>query len=279
MDQSEHEGEEHGCMQMRFLPAIHMTDDPFESFGFDGIMGLGLKALSQAIPFNLVESGAREGAWYGDDYRLRTFGVFLAVSDIEHSEITLGGYKQEHIAAGEQISWNKVDGHRGHWQIDVKSITAAGERLPFCEDGTCRAIVDTGTSLLGVPSDIGNDLIDILRHNSAEAGCGGNLPSLEIELESFTVVLTPSDIARPEFVADSESPEAANEGQPQSSCIPMLMFMDLPQPLSPKTLILGEPVLQKYYSVFDALVPRIGFATAHHIQPKLPASVVADMVQ
>jgi hypothetical protein len=277
---SEDNGEEpssSGCLNMRFLPAIEMTDEPFASFGFDGILGLGLKGLSQALPFNLVEIGAQEGAWYGDDYRLKLFGVFLEVSDLEHSEITLGGYKQEHIAPGEQISWNKaLDEQLGHWQIGVRSITAAGQRLSFCDDGTCRGVVDTGTSLLGVPSDFGNDLIDILRHDMPEGGCRGNLPSLEIEFENFTVVLGPSDIARPEFVAESGSPDAAGEEQPQSTCIPMLMFMDLPTPFSPKTLILGEPVLQKYYTVFDAIVPRVGFATAHHVQPKLQASVTAD---
>jgi len=275
---SEDSGEEHGCLKMRFITAIGMTDDPFERFSFDGIMGLGLKSLSQEVPFNLIESGAQEGAWYGDDYRLKLFSVFLAVSDLEHSEITLGGYKKEHILAGEEISWSKArDEDLGHWQINVKSITAAGRRLPFCDDGTCRAVVDTGTSLLAVPTDFGNDLVDILRHNTTNGGCGGSLPSLEIELENFTLVLGPSDISRPEFVEEEESPEAAMAEEP--TCIPMLMFMDLPEPLSPKTLILGEPVLQKYYTIFDALVPRIGFATAHHVVPKLEASVAADMAQ
>jgi len=267
--------EDAGCLQMRFITAIAMTDDPFERFGFDGIMGLGLKTLSQTPEFNLVDVGAQEGAWYGDDYRLKTFGVFLAVSDHEHSEVTLGGYKQEHIVAGEQISWNKaLDENLGHWQIAVKSITAAGERLSFCDDGTCRAVVDTGTSLLGVPSHFGNDLVDILRHNATENGCGGSLPSLEIELEHFTVVLGPSDISRPEFVADGERPEGLSDEE-ANTCIPMLMFMDLPEPLNPKTLILGEPVLQKYYTIFDAVVPRVGFATAHHVKPKLQAAVEA----
>jgi len=273
--------EDHGCLQMRFITAIAMTDDPFEKFSFDGIMGLGLQTLSQTPQFNLVDVGAQEGAWYGDDYRLKTFGVFLAVSELEHSEITLGGYKTEHIEAGEQISWCKaLDEDLGHWQIAVKSITAAGERLSYCDDGTCRAVVDTGTSLLGVPSEFGENLVDILRHYATEDGCGGILPSLEIELEHFTVVLGPSDISRPEFVADEERPDALKDEE-AASCIPMLMFMDLPEPLSPKTLILGEPVLQKYYTVFDALVPRIGFAAAHHVQPKLQAATeaVADTVQ
>jgi len=264
---------EHGCLRMRFGSAVVMTDDPFENFGFDGIMGLGLNGLSQAPQFNLVESGAQEGAWSGGDHRSKMFGVFLAVSNLEHSEITFGGYKQEHIVAGEQISWCKVYGEHGHWQIAVKSITADGVRLPFCDDGTCRAVVDTGTSLLGVPRNLGMDLIKRLRHNSTTgAGCSGNFPALEIELEQFTVVLGPVDIARPSFVADPKKPVAAADQRNTLSCMPMLMFMNLPEPMIPKTLVLGEPVLQKYYTVFDALASRIGFAAAQHVQPKLSAS-------
>jgi len=265
--------QEHGCMYMRFITATTMTDDPFEKLAFDGIMGLGLNSLSQAPPFNLVETGGQEGAWHGEDYRLKMFGIFLAVSELEHSELTLGGYKQEHMAAGEQVSWcDAKQPDLGHWQIAVKSITAAGQRLSFCDDGTCRAVVDSGTSLLGVPSEFGYELIDILRHNATEGECGGDLPSLEIELENFTMVLAPSDIGRPEFVPGVDEPEVKDEQQ-HPACIPMLMFMDLPLPYSPKTIILGEPVLQKYYTTFDALVPRVGFATARHVQPKRSASV------
>merc|ERR1719410_2979454 len=174
---------------MRFTTAIMMTEEPFLNFSFDGIMGLGLASLSEAPQFNLVESGAQEGAWYGDEYRMKMFGIFLSVSELEHSEITLGGYKPEHIAAGEQIAWCKAyDAQLGHWQVAVKSITADGVQLPFCDDGTCRAVVDTGTSLLSVPSKIGRVLVDRLRHVST-AGCNGNFPVLEIELEQFTMVL------------------------------------------------------------------------------------------
>jgi len=260
---SEEEQAEHGCLRMRFATAVMMTDDPFERFSFDGIMGLGLKTLSQAPPFNLVEYGAQERAWYGDDYRLKMFGVFLAVSQLEQSEITFGGYKKEHIAAGEQIHWNKAyDEEHGHWQVGVKSITANGTRLAFCDDGDCRAIVDTGTSLLGVPSSLGPELISHLRYDSAGGLCGGDLPSLEIELEHITLVLGPSDIARPQIT------NRAARDKEKTHCIPMLMFMDLPAPLSNKTLIIGEPVLQKYYTIFDALVPQVGFVKAHHVEPK-----------
>jgi len=38
------------------------------------------------------------------------------------------------------------------------------------------------------------------------------------------------------------------------------MTMDLPAPIGPKLFILGEPILRKYYTVYDSSAPpRIGF--------------------
>jgi len=88
------------------------------------------------------------------------------------------------------------------------------------------------------------------------------------------VVLGPTDIARPDFVQVSQKQEAGTEDG-QTPCMPMVMFMDLPKPFSPKTLVLGEPVLQKYYTVFDALTPQIGFAAARHVQPKRAAAIMS----
>merc|ERR1719188_2129008 len=47
-------------------------------------------------------------------------------------------------------------------------------------------------------------------------------------------------------------------------CVPMLMRLDLPEPLGAKTLVLGEPVLRKYFTAFDAGAQRVGFADAVH---------------
>merc|ERR550532_3225853 len=83
-------GEDKGCLDMRFVTAFSMSDKPFAHFDYDGIMGLGLKTLSTANEFNLLESGAPGGAWNVDDNRMKMFGVFLAVSSKEDSQITLG---------------------------------------------------------------------------------------------------------------------------------------------------------------------------------------------
>jgi len=44
--------------------------------------------------------------------------------------------------------------------------------------------------------------------------------------------------------------------------------MDLPEPIGPKLFILGEPVLKKFYTVYDAENQRIGFGRAHHSPAK-----------
>lgn len=273
-------GEDKGCLDMRFVTAVTMTDDPFSDFEFDGIMGLGLKALSQTKEFNLLESGAPGGAWRVDDGRIKMFGVFLAVSSKEDSEITFGGYKTQHMAKESDIIWTPVeDPEHGHWMIKVKGIVVGGVRLDYCDDGTCRALVDTGTSLLSAPSDLGPSIVDNLRHTSEDSDvglCNGPGPKLELELEDVTLTLDPPDYARPEFIADSNEEDTEDDNgldeAMKKSCIPMLMQIELQEPFSPKTLIFGEPVLQKYYTVFDGVPPRIGFALARHVVPKVAAS-------
>jgi len=275
IEEEESFGRDRGCLLMRFVTAVEMSNEPFATFDFDGVMGLGLNSLSQAAEFNLVETGASGGAWHVDNDSRKMFGVFLAVSSKEDSEITFGGYKPQHMKT--DIIWTPVeDPEGGHWKIKVKSITVGAVRLDYCDDGQCRALVDTGTSLLGTPSDLGPLIVDNLRHISEDSGaglCNGPGPKLELELEDVILTLDPPDYARPEFVADPlednmEDAEKLPEGW-ERSCIPMLMHIDLPEPLSPKTLILGEPVLQKYYTVFDGRQPRIGFALAHHVVPKV----------
>lgn len=264
-----------GCVSLRFVSAISMTEDPFSSFDFDGVLGLGLPSLSQTKEFNFLESGAPGGAWNNHALTAKMFGMFLAVSPKEASDITFGGYKPEHIVHGSEIAWcDASEPQHGHWQLKVKSITAAGQKLDFCDDGTCRAVVDTGTSLLGVPSLLGPELVGLLRHQSHSPDgrrCDGPGPALEIQLEHITLVLDPVDYARPENVPEDESqPDVTGL---DDRCVPMLMHMDLPTPLSAKTLILGEPVLQRYYTVFDGSVPRVGFAEAFHVEKKVAVGV------
>jgi len=259
-----------GCLDFDFVSAVQMTDDPFAEFSFDGVMGLSLPTLAHTEAMSLMESGGKAGAWNAPQVQQRMFALFFATTEDEDSEITFGGFKPEHIALGSSVSWCKtVEPSLGHWQVPIKSMRAGGRKFQGCDDGTCVAVIDSGTSLLGVPSTFLVSLVEHLRHPPRGGGkvtprhCGSILPRLEIELDSFTLVLDPRDYSRPESLEQNTT----------AQCVPMLMRIDLPEPLNPKTLILGEPLLQRYYTIFDSSYPpRVGFAEAHHVKPKAPTT-------
>merc|ERR1719443_327115 len=58
-------------------------------------------------------------------------------------------------------------------------------------------------------------------------------------------------------------------------CRPKLMPVNLPEPVGPKLFILGEPVLHRYYTVYDWAKLRVGFSLANtHQNTADPASMV-----
>lgn len=249
-----------GCVRLRTIAAIEMTEEPFSSFEFDGIMGLGLPGMSQTREFNFFATGTDHGAWNTSISNL--FGVFLATSNAEESEITFGGLRTDHIADGvtKELSWVDVQAPElGYWQVKIFAIRVGNTTLDFCEEG-CRAVVDTGTSLLAVPTDAAPALREGLKHPSSPDGTCKSLtgPEVHFDLGNFTITLGPRDYARSQMADEMED----NATSPL--CVPMLMMMDLPEPLGPKLFILGEPVLQRYYTGFDAKANRVGFAMAKH---------------
>lgn len=259
-----------GCVDAQLIYGLEMTDDPFQEFEFDGVLGLGLPALSQTPRLNFFNAAVEAGAWSGMPGLKNVFSVFLGVTDGERSEITFGGYSPRRMLGPGGFVWHDAkDTHLGYWQIDVRSLRVDGVELDFCKDGTCRALVDTGTSLLGVPSDLGDELLDTLRSPATpDKKCRQTSPVLQIDLGSMTLELTPADMARPENVQDMEGEEPDAD---DNYCVPMLMFMDLEEPLHTKTMILGEPVLQKYYTAFDtnSQHTRVGFHRARHAKTSM----------
>lgn len=262
------------CADMRFIAATDMSADPFKDFIFDGVLGLGLDSLSQTPAFNFLQVASGLTSERGSGFS-KTFGIFLAVHNDETSQITVGGWREERLE--EQVSWSPVlDPELGHWLLQIKELRVDGEILPFCNEG-CKAVVDSGTSLLAVPTPIFPELYEMLRSPaSLEGECSSRSPRLQIELEGFTVELDGEDFSRLDQKSVPSTPEWGRAYSPAEentrrdmTCKPMLMVMDLPEPIGPKLFILGEPVLKKFYTVYDAEKKRIGFGRAKHAPASL----------
>jgi len=259
------------CLTFHFIAASDLSEDPFMSFNFDGILGLGLSPLAQTKKFSFMEVMAESLRARGSRAPL-TFGIFLASSRLEDSEIALGGWEKTHLR--EDLSWNQLyNPELGHWIVPIRGIRVDSERLDICDDGQCRAAVDTGTSLLAVPTFAFREMYEWLRHSPGAAGhCQGFGRLLHFELEAFTVTLGPRDYAEVKGVsaARQRSPRLFEGKAPRErrdiACQAMMMTLDLEEPLGPKLFILGEPVLRKYYTVFDGQRKEVGIGRARHVR-------------
>eukprot|EP00429_Kryptoperidinium_foliaceum_P012945 CAMPEP_0176044150 /NCGR_PEP_ID=MMETSP0120_2-20121206/21912_1 /TAXON_ID=160619 /ORGANISM="Kryptoperidinium foliaceum, Strain CCMP 1326" /LENGTH=424 /DNA_ID=CAMNT_0017377557 /DNA_START=166 /DNA_END=1436 /DNA_ORIENTATION=+ len=253
---------ERGCVNLRVVLATEMTEDPFGLFAFDGVLGLGLDALTLAPQFSFFAQMAEQHPAVQP-----RFAVYLARNDGGESRITFGGH--EELLASSELEWAPVAMKElGYWQVKIKSVRVGSTVVEDCADGSCRAILDTGTSLLGVPRQSARSLHKMLARqvaperydDAASIDCrtvAGQ--SLEFELESGAIVsLGAEDYSRPTPFNITIS----NSSAWRLFCRSLLLPVDMPAPLGPKVFIWGEPMLRRYYTVYDLANKRVGFTLA-----------------
>jgi hypothetical protein len=253
---------------MRVVTATEMSHEPFASFSFDGVFGLGLDSLALAPEFSFFEMMFKHGGLTHP-----SFGVFLADGNEDFSEISFGGPNPARLASA--LAYSAVASPElGHWQVKVLAVRIGSTTLDFCKDGACRAVVDSGTSTVAVPSSLASQMKTMLDGSlraplpkpDAGVDCRKAVgQSLEFDVEGGTISLGPGDYARAAMKTDDMDETRVSEvdlRQRLGSCHTTLMGFDVPEPLGPKLFILGEPVLRKYYTEYDWQNKRIGFALA-----------------
>eukprot|EP00413_Alexandrium_margalefii_P048142 CAMPEP_0204606364 /NCGR_PEP_ID=MMETSP0661-20131031/59045_1 /ASSEMBLY_ACC=CAM_ASM_000606 /TAXON_ID=109239 /ORGANISM="Alexandrium margalefi, Strain AMGDE01CS-322" /LENGTH=527 /DNA_ID=CAMNT_0051617683 /DNA_START=78 /DNA_END=1661 /DNA_ORIENTATION=- len=252
------------CADIRIVLANKMTEEPFGLFEFDGVLGLGLGALVLSPEFSLF------GQMVAQNPTMQTqFSVFLARDDAGRSAISFGG--QEASWAASEIEWEPVAmPELGYWQVQIKNVRIGDYVLEDCADGGCRAILDTGTSLLGVPRQVSRamhrtlartvpgDHDDLSRPDRDCRTVEGSLINFELS-GGPTITMTAEDYSRPQPF--NMSVPAAKDGW-DLFCRSLLLPVDMKPPLGPLVFIWGEPVLRKYLTVYDWASRRIGFAVA-----------------
>jgi len=294
---------EQTCLEMNVVMAVSMSTQPFTSFNFDGIMGLGLKSLAVDDEFSFFELVARSGKG-----RSAHFGVFLTEGDVEgeDSEIAIGGYNEDRLL--HPLAWSPVAMvDYGYWQVQILAVRIDGEELDICKDGTCRGVVDTGTSHLGVPIPWDKEIAHLLAVDAGDLlDCRlAHTPVLEFELENINITLNAENYMRRLPLREGLKVGSAtgviipaNDSHAQQSvtserslwmdenktdvtrhCSPRIMPVNLPEPVGPKLFILGEPVLHRYYTVYDWDKLQVGFSLANNLRNKgeLGSQIAGDL--
>jgi len=173
------------------------------------------------------------------------FGLSDADKDKEvGGELVFGGYDKSHFSGN--IHWVPV--HRKlYWEVKLEKVTFGDEEVDMENTG---AAIDTGTSLLAVPTTVA-DLIN------KEIGAKKNFAGQYVidcdkvkDLPDFTLQFggKPFKLTGNEYILKA-----------QSQCISAFMGLDIPEPLGP-VWIIGDAFLRKFYTIYDLGNHRIGFA-------------------
>jgi len=215
------------------------------TFGkFDGILGLAFDTISvgHATPvwYNLVNQGLV-------DQKVFSFWLARNTTGMMGGQLTLGGYDKT-LFKGD-IQYVPLT-YTNYWQIKMDGVIFEYRNL--CGEDGCKAIVDSGTSMITGPTKLVNMINGQLGCIISGSECSwlhcpdySTLPNLEFKLNGVSYILTPQ-----EYIMETGG-----------ACISALMGMDIAEPVGP-LWILGDKFMEKFYTVFDFENKRVGFAEA-----------------
>lgn len=235
-----------GDMKIKRQDFGETTEEPGLAFAFgqfDGILGLGYDTISvnHIVPpfYNMVDQGLLDEP---------VFSFYLGDSNTEgdDSEVLFGGIDKSHYT-GEMI---KIPLRRkAYWEVELDAIAFGGQTAEIEATG---AILDTGTSLIALPSTMAELLNKEIGAKPSWSGqytieCEAKkgLPDLTFTLSGHNFTIGPDD-----YILDV-----------QGSCISAIMGMDIPAPAGPLA-ILGDSFLRKWYSVYDLGSDSVGLAAS-----------------
>ncbi|KAI5479412.1 hypothetical protein MNV49_003556 [Pseudohyphozyma bogoriensis] len=230
-----------GDLEIKKQDFAESTVEPGLTFAFgkfDGILGLGYDTISvqHVVPpfYNMVNQDLLDEPQF----------AFWLGSDPEQGEAIFGGVDESHYTG--KIDYVPVR-RKGYWEVELEQVKFGKETLELENTG---AAIDTGTSLIALPTDVA-ELINA--QIGATKGWNGqytvecdkvpSLPSL-----TFYFGGKPYELSGEDYILNV-----------QGTCMSSFTGMDIPAPLGP-IWIIGDVFLRKYYTVYDLGKNAVGFA-------------------
>jgi len=253
--------DEQSCFELALLVAYKMADVPFGVEPYDGAIGLGLKGMSVGPEFNFIDAFMR-----GHQRALpNQFALHLGGQD--GGEITFGGFDVKKLT--HPLEWVTVaEPEEGRWQVAISAIRVGNDTLRACRDGNCLAALDYGSSLLSIPSQFSESMEQALELLAVPSGYGDGcqltvMPDLQIVLKNDVVLTLPAE----DYVNQiSSSGEKGILRGPSRSCRPKLAHHNFDGvndvSVDKAMFVLGESVLRRYSTFFDADSLKVGFSLA-----------------
>lgn len=250
----------------------HKFQSQYRWLPFDGIVGLGYRGASVSRQQPLFDALMAGGA-----LKRNVFSLYLTQSPgAAGSVLTLGGTDPRlHL---DELAFFPVERPHVFWAVNVsrialqESLTAAASPIdrrllvslcaPEQHHKGCRAVVDSGTSLISGPSAAIRRLAEHIRVDPSCRGVDA-LPTLSFQFYGRTFSLHPADYVI-RVPVDVGAEGGAGDGAAEEACFLGLESQDFPEQMGPMW-VLGNVFLRKFYTVFDRDADMIGFAMARPV--------------
>ncbi|KAJ7368343.1 endopeptidase [Mycena olivaceomarginata] len=218
------------------------TKEPGLAFAFgkfDGILGLAYDTISVngIVPpiYNMIDQGLIDEP---------VFSFRIGTSEEDGGEAIFGGI--DHSAYTGKITYVPVR-RKAYWEVELEALTFGDDELELENTG---AAIDTGTSLIALPTDIAEMLNSQIGATKSWNGqytldCA-KVPSLP-DL-TFTFGGKKYPLKGEDYILNV-----------QGTCMSAFTGMDI---AGGTIWIVGDVFLRKYYTVYDLGRDAVGFATA-----------------
>ncbi|PWN35147.1 Asp-domain-containing protein [Meira miltonrushii] len=234
-----------GDLEIKDQLFAEATSEPglvFAFAKFDGILGLAYDTISvNGIPpplYSMVDQKLIDEP---------VVSFYLGRSEEDGGEATFGGVDESKFDG--KITYAPVR-RKGYWETDLNKIRLGDDDMELENTG---AAIDTGTSLIALPTDI-SEIIN--KEIGATKGWQGtysvdcskipSMPDLTLTIDNKDYKLS----AKAYILQTGEN-----------SCLSAFTGLDIPPPMGP-IWIVGDVFLRKYYTVYDLGKNAVGFAKA-----------------
>jgi len=242
------------CATLDLVETLEESDIPFKNAPWDGIFGLSPTSNS---PKEFV---AFEQLFLQKAVGQSLFAVYLGPGAADAAEITFGRWKASKVI--EPPHWVPLS-DPDYWQFAIQDIVLGNISMKLC-NGSCQAVVDTGSSLLMGPQVIGDVLTSKIRAYLSDCSrvSLAALPTLGFKVGEVLFEIQPEDY----MDVDTET------------CL--FAWTTVKDIGKGQVLVLGMPFLRRYYTVFDfnPSGARLGFARAQRNSGRDPTGMLSHAV-
>ncbi|KAF9821163.1 hypothetical protein IEO21_00771 [Rhodonia placenta] len=234
-----------GDLSIKHQDFAEATKEPGLAFAFgkfDGILGLAYNTISVnhiTPPFyNMIDQGLIDSP---------VFSFRLGSSEEDGGEAIFGGV--DHSAYSGSIHYVPVR-RKAYWEVELEKVALGDDELELENTG---AAIDTGTSLIALPTDMAemlNTQIGAQRQwngqYTVDCATVPNLPELTLTFSGKPYPLKGTD-----YILEV-----------QGTCMSAFTGMDIQMPGGGSLWIVGDVFLRRYYTVYDLGNNAVGFAEA-----------------